>query len=51
MALVEATVAKAADCVDNFKKLRQRNCVLLLLETEEYIVTVIVARSDLITML
>lgn len=34
-ALVEATVAKAAYCVDNFKKGGQRNCVLPLLKTEE----------------
>lgn len=34
-ALVEATVAKAAYCVDNFKKRGQRDCVLLLLKTEK----------------
>ncbi len=34
-ALVEAAVAKAAYCVDDFKKRGQRNCVLLLLKAEE----------------
>lgn len=33
--LVEATVAKAAYCVDNLEEHRQRNRVLLLLETKE----------------
>lgn len=33
-ALVEATVAKAANCVDNVEERGQRNCVLLHLKTQ-----------------
>lgn len=34
MALIKATVAKAAYCADNLKKIRQRNHILFVLKTD-----------------